>query len=243
VFEDQHQVVNGVSWHLAAAMSNWLHNDKINERWAFETGAYDIVGIGPSDFGDWVPPARHEPGARFWIPSIDEFSKAAYFDPNRYGPGQGGYWQQPDRGDEGLVVGYPGDGGETMGEPLSYQDGWSSTWPVGQYPDVRSHYGVLDVLGTRAQWLETTLPGAPQWDEWKLTMGSSSANSQLPFNTQLGHYSLGLVQSPIGLRLATVIPGAPTVGVLVCFLGVVLRRRSYESDKYCGFDGIVGSDR
>lgn len=30
-----------MSWEYAARYVNWLHNDKINEEWAFETGVYD----------------------------------------------------------------------------------------------------------------------------------------------------------------------------------------------------------
>src|SRR5690606_23240620 len=98
-----------------ARYCNWLHNGKVNEQWAFDTGAYDASTFGRDENGDFTDDYTPLPGARFWIPSVDEWLKAVYYDPDRHGPGEGGWWLFPDSSDDPLVIGYPEDGGETNG--------------------------------------------------------------------------------------------------------------------------------
>ncbi|MGH7242687.1 MAG: SUMF1/EgtB/PvdO family nonheme iron enzyme [Phycisphaerales bacterium] len=78
-----------VGWRYAAMYCNWLCNDKRTDLAAFQSGAYDVSTFGKvgNVFTDQIV---HSPGAKFWIPSLDEWIKAAYWDPNRNGPGQGG---------------------------------------------------------------------------------------------------------------------------------------------------------
>ncbi len=83
--------VGGISWRTAAMYCNWLNNNKSSDVQAFMNGAYDVstfsdLGTGFSD------QLTHNAGARYWIPTWDEYIKAAHFDPNRNGPGQAGYW-------------------------------------------------------------------------------------------------------------------------------------------------------
>ena len=42
-----------------------------------------------------------------WIPTQDEWMKAAHYDPNRYGAGQGGWWLYSHRSDVAPVPGVP----------------------------------------------------------------------------------------------------------------------------------------
>jgi hypothetical protein len=67
-----------------ALMANWLHNG------APVTGEASAADFQSGAYGDWTNPVRSE-GADFWIPSRDEWVKAAYWDPNRHGRNQGGY--------------------------------------------------------------------------------------------------------------------------------------------------------
>jgi len=83
-----------VGWTYAARFANWLHNDKATEPWAFETGAYDTSTYqeGPDGSPPTDPQFTASPGARFRLPTPDEWIKAVYWDPNKNGPGEGGYW-------------------------------------------------------------------------------------------------------------------------------------------------------
>jgi formylglycine-generating enzyme len=70
-----------VSWFSAARFANWLHNGL--GKGSTETGAYTI-SLGAA--------ALRNAGATVWIPSENDWYKAAYYDPT---PGAGGgdnYW-------------------------------------------------------------------------------------------------------------------------------------------------------
>ncbi|MCA9236770.1 MAG: SUMF1/EgtB/PvdO family nonheme iron enzyme, partial [Planctomycetales bacterium] len=72
----EHHPVAFVSWYDAIRFVNWLHNGQGNGD--TDTGAYTLLGGTP------VPSNRfgvtRNPGARFWLPSEDEWYKAAFHD-------------------------------------------------------------------------------------------------------------------------------------------------------------------
>jgi hypothetical protein len=215
-----------ISWEMAARVCNWLQNGQVNERWAFETGVYDTSTFrqGPDGYEHQLEPA---PGARYWIPSQDEWVKAAHYDPNRYGQGDGGYWMYPDQGNEPLIVGLPDEGGETIGDlnwNIPGNFGWRA-WDVLQYSEVRSYYGLMDVSGTTPDWTSTarSLLGGLMVVE-----GSMAGDAITEFNDRL-EYGPGaeLVGNDGGLRIASIVPAPGGLGVVV--LGIVClnsRRRS-----------------
>ncbi len=99
--------VGNISWRMAAMYCNWLCNDKSNDRAAFLNGAYDVSTFYYT--GDvFHDQFTHNPGAAYWIPTWDEWLKAAHYDPNRNGLGQGGWWTYADMSDDPLVYGPPG---------------------------------------------------------------------------------------------------------------------------------------
>jgi hypothetical protein len=102
-----------VSWRNMARYCNWLHNDKSTEAWAFESGAYDTSTFTQNPDGTFNDAATHLAGAKYWIPTTDEWAKAAWYDPNRYGVGQEGYWTYIGGSNELLRSGLPWKGGQT----------------------------------------------------------------------------------------------------------------------------------
>ena len=74
--------VNFVTWFCAARYCNWLHNNKGST----ETGAYTLNGALSSAS---AIPANS--GAMFRLPVLNEWHKAAFYDP-RKNNGAGGYW-------------------------------------------------------------------------------------------------------------------------------------------------------
>ena len=93
-----------------------------------------------------------EPGARFFLLNQDEWTKAVYYDPDRFGEGQGGYWRYPDGSDTPLIPGAPGVG-QTSG-------GWDYVAAGATHPDVGAYgvetpWGLLDASGGVREWLET----------------------------------------------------------------------------------------
>lgn len=67
-----------LTWFDVARYCNWLHNNKKSgypDASTTEDGAYSLYGTTTSIISK-------NPGAKFWIPSDDEWYKAAYYNPN-----------------------------------------------------------------------------------------------------------------------------------------------------------------
>lgn len=206
-----------VSWHYAARFVNWLHNGKAAEPWAFESGAYDTSTFVLGPDGTFHDQLTRSPGATFWIPSRDEWVKGMHFDPDRYGDGEAGYWTYPNGSDTPLVPGLPQDGGQTSAGLPPLLD-----FPVGQYPDVQSPWGLLDGSGGWSEWLETPYAIG---DGARLLAGSRTGEIQYEFFDRLDTWGSAGASGPSGsIRLASVIP-SPGCGLFLS-LALYMRRRS-----------------
>lgn len=154
--------VQGISWRTAAMYVNWLHNDKAASVEALSDGAYDISTFGTNPDGTFTDQPTHHPDAKFWIPTLDEWLKAAHYDPDKNGPGQSGWWDYATTSDTAPVPGPPGIG-ETSGDRFDWQteNGPLPAWyiPLGAYPDVTSPWGLLDTSGGASEWLEDVYEG------------------------------------------------------------------------------------
>ncbi len=214
------------SWHMAARICNWYHNDKANAAWAFETGAYDTSTFVQLPDGSRLDQLTRSPDARFWIPSVDEWIKAAYYDPNRYGRGIEGYWQQPNGTNTTLISDYPQNGGQTnAGSGVDL----FSLMPVGQYSSTQSPWGVLDLSGGMIEWLED--PVDVLYSRDRQHAGSFQGQSLYMFRDPIDLVLRGGARAEdqaLGIRLATIIPSPSTLIAcgLIGFSMKVRRRRS-----------------
>ena len=75
-----------INWTSGARFVNWLANGQGSG--STESGVYDMAVFTGNSFA--TPPARAN-GATVFLPSEDEYYKAAYYDPTK--SGTGGYWQ------------------------------------------------------------------------------------------------------------------------------------------------------
>lgn len=148
-----HRPIVCVSWASAARFCNWLHNGQGNG--STETGAYALNGVRDRR----VP---REKDARFFLPTEDEWYKAAYYDAARAGSGSP-YWKFGTRSDDSPTVwkslkaarwnaeslelanianwGWPGGGGDTLA-------------PVDLFPNATSGYGCHCMSGNVSEWVE-----------------------------------------------------------------------------------------
>jgi len=154
-----HQMFSGtqrfpteVPFSTMARYVNWLHNDKTREAWAFEDGAYDMSTFTANPDGTRNDQLTHHPGARFWIPTYDEIIKSFYYDPNRDGPNQGGYWLFPNSSNEPLISGAPGIGTTNAGTAGEFGFAYLN---AGSYPDTKTPWGLLDASGGESEMTET----------------------------------------------------------------------------------------
>lgn len=135
-----------VSFLDAMRFVNWLHNGQGKSD--TETGAYDIAKHGGL--------ARHEPGAKVWIPTEDEWYKAAYHQPEAKGGPPGGYWLYPVRTNEKPRTPAAGD---AMANAANFSRSYLDAWPVGSYPNAASFYGTFDQGGNAWEWNEAIVFG------------------------------------------------------------------------------------
>ena len=216
----------GVTWRYAARYCNWLNNDMRLTRDAFANGAYDTSTFTFQP-NSWVfnDQRTRSPGARFWIPSESEWVKAAYFDPNRFGPGKPGYWRYPNGQDTPLVGGFPGQPGAQSSGPLEYTGGTAFDIPVGSYPTVNHPWGLLDVSGGAAEWTEGIDPEVPL----RIVRGSGTGSGffaawwdDINFSQAAGPNGHGP-----GFRIATVVPAPASalVFLTISSWGVGRRKR------------------
>ena len=213
--------VAGISWRAAAVYCNWLHNGKEVSIHALSSGAYDVSTFGENpDTGRFTDQDRRSPGARYWIPSLDEWLKAVHYDPNRFGPDQGGYWTYPNSSDTKPVAGVPGVG-ETNADLIDQIGDAAWGIPVGSYPQTQTPWGLLD------DWL---FPGKP-FD--RLIDGASVDVSFSDFE-QLDPDRVGRAEAARlpgfsslvgGLRIASAVP-APSNVIVMAGFGLLVRNRS-----------------
>lgn len=220
----------GVSWRMAALYSNWLHNAKTTEWESLLSGAYDTATWGQDPTtGSFTDSLTHQAGARFWIPTLDEWGKAAFYDSNRFGQSQGGWWDRPYGSNEIPVTGYPNDPGAqtSTGIPLTPFFGTAvSEIPLWAY-SFMSPWGLFDTAGATEEVVsEYPNPNNAAHDS-VLTLGSfagspaddsGAAESYRRVATQVfaGGQTAFLGGYPAsGLRIAAAIPAPASIGVFL----------------------------
>ena len=144
--------VNYVSFWDAARFANWLHNGQptgAQNASTTEDGAYLINGYNGS-LGQSI---QRKPGAKWFIPSEDEWYKAAY----HKGHGtNAGYYDYPTSSDTapGRDLSDPsGNNANYYGSPYPLDNGKSTTI-VGQFRNSASPYGTFDQGGNVGEWNE-----------------------------------------------------------------------------------------
>lgn len=217
--------VGNVSWRGAATYCNWLHNGKAMTQEAFLDGAYDTSTFGQETF--FTDQSRRSPDARFWIPDLDEWMKAAHWDPNRYGPGEGGWWEYSNSSDSAPIAGIPGVG-ETNADLYDKigQNAWQI--PVGAYPETQSPWGLLDLSGGASEWTESWLYGVPEVrivdgtsiDDFDNTFFNPDRIGNAHIAATPDQYGLGS-----GLRLASAVPAPSGATLLAATLMIAGTRR------------------
>jgi formylglycine-generating enzyme required for sulfatase activity len=157
------RAVGGITWRTAAIYCNWLHNGKGTSRDALLSGAYDVSTFsGGFGFTDQL---TRSAGARFFIPSLDEWMKAAHYDPTKANPDgtTGGWWNFANGRDDRAPI-YGPAGFTRDGQPTEANAAWNN-WtpqvnpfsiPLGAY-NVTSPWGLYDTSGAGAEWTEEYL--------------------------------------------------------------------------------------
>lgn len=199
--------VNYVSFFDAMRFTNWLHNGQGSGD--TESGAYTI--------GNGTNEAR-SPNALYWVPSEDEWYKAAY---HKNDGVTGNYFRLPASSDvtlsNALVDPDPGNSANfnySIGGPYYLTE-------VGDFENSESPYGTFDQGGNVQEWNQAVINGG------RGRRGASFvSSSDTPMQSSSRFSSFVALESlDLGFRVATVPePSTMLMGTLAA-VGFLLRRR------------------
>ena len=214
-----------VSWFDAARVSNWLMNGALSTS-STETGAYTLSGTSTA-------PAVNS-GATFYLPTEDQWYKAAYY---KGGGTNAGYWNyatQNDSAPTAVTAGETGIGsaGNTdnfanYNAAASWNGGTGNVTTVGTNGGA-SAYGAFDMSGNINEWNDLTgAAGSSRgrrggdWNGNASSLSSSTMNSNDPSGETNGR----------GFRLASPVavpePSTWVMGLagIACAASEAVRRR------------------
>jgi len=226
--------VNWVSWFDAARVANWLVNGATSSS-STETGAYTLLG---ATSGNAV---AVNPGATFYIPTEDQWYKAAYY---KGGSTDAGYWDYATQSNDtptkvtadAMGNGRSSSGGDlhSQGNYANYHFGADWNSQDGNVTSVGTNggpsaYGTFDMSGNIIEWNDLTGAAGSsrglRGGDWKDPAVYLSSSSD-------GHIDSWYYSNGIGFRLAAVpelgIPEPSSLSLLLASGAVLMagRRRN-----------------
>jgi len=158
------QPAANISWYEAAAYVNWLNTSQGYRpayNLTFTNGAWSMAlwPISPDTNGNvaWTLGGTNlfrNARCHYFLPSENEWYKAAYYDPNKNG-GSGGYWLYPTGSDTAPTPVASGTAAATAVYNQPWETGPASVFQAGGLSD----YGTMGQIGNVWQWEENAYTG------------------------------------------------------------------------------------
>lgn len=214
-----------VSWFDAARFCNWLQNGQVSGLQTASTtedGAYTLNGA-VSGAG-----ITRNVGATIWIPSEDEWYKAAYYDPAKNG-GAGGYWLYANGSDLSgdNTVGNIGSSNFYDGDYVGFP-GMSLTEAGAYGTGSQSAYGTNDQGGNVFEWNDGVIGTSRglRGGSWDYTDFYLRADSRSDFEPTEESHNVGFRVAGNGASAIMLVP-EPDAAALIGAAGflLLLRRR------------------
>jgi formylglycine-generating enzyme required for sulfatase activity len=169
----ENRPISFITGASAMRYANWLHNGG--------TPASDTES-GVYTFTDELTAGGRDPNALYFLPTVNEYYKAAYYDPTK---GGSSYWLFAVRADcesnsictNGIVAEVPPGGPHSANYNNIAPDGVNGTTDVGAYTAASSYYGTFDQSGNQWEWTEP-LPGATSTRRMGGSQGNAAARLQ-----------------------------------------------------------------
>jgi formylglycine-generating enzyme required for sulfatase activity len=152
----ENRPVNMVSWASAARFCNWLTNNQptgAQGSATTESGSYFLNGATTDQV---LVTITRSANARYVLPTINEWHKAAYYDPEK--PGGAGYWDYSTMSDSLPSNMLSGSGNNNANYYNGgYTDPVHYLTDVGAFTASPSAYGTFDQGGNVWQWTENVV--------------------------------------------------------------------------------------
>jgi formylglycine-generating enzyme required for sulfatase activity len=212
-----------VSWFDAARVANWLHNGATSTS-SMETGAYNLNNETSGSAFALIA------GAKFYIPSENQWYKAAYY---KGGSTNAGYWKygtQSDSDPTQVSANGTGDGSAgNSGNFANYNSGGDWNSQNGNVTTVGTNggpsaYGAFDMTGNVGEWNDLDRTSSTRgnrggdWNNGIVNQTSSSSSTS----------SAGGESNRHGFRLASEHvpePSMMVIGTLFGLGGLAAKRR------------------
>ena len=209
--DSSNRPITHVSWFDAARFANWMTNGQGSG--STEDGAYTLNG---ATTGNAV---AVNPGAAFYIPTENQWYKAAYYDPT-LNSGAGGYYAYATQSDTapGNTIGstanqanYFTGAGYSVTQSSSYDSNQNYLTDVGAFSGSGSFYGTFDQSGNVRQWND--LDGLASSGSSRGVRGGSWNNSNPLYLSSSDSVSGDPSDegNDIGFRLASPVSGPSSV--------------------------------
>ena len=189
------------SWFDAARFANWVNNGAINGA-STETGAYTLNGA-TNGVGFTV-----NPGATWFLPSQDQWYKAAYY---RGGETNAGYWDYPTQSDSApgnTIGGATNQANSKLGGVYSVTQSASLSFTqnyltdAGVFSNSASAYGTFDQGGNVIEWNDAVIGSSRElrggnWIDENVFLASSASSSFDPsFESIITGFRVATVPEP-----------------------------------------------
>ncbi len=220
--------VNFVSFWDACRFANWLQNGQptgLQDASTTEDGAYTLNGY----LGDDGRNITRNPGVQFFLPSYDEWYKAAFY---KSGGKNAGYWMYPTQSNNWpiseLPPGHAGAANWTS-QSIRCLDHVYHTTEVGAYVNSPGPYGTFDQAGNVWERNETVTDTWPNIAYRGVCGGSYYQDNVDSMSIYYGQNGVSLEASNYGFRIAS-IPEPSTVTLLtIGFIGLMFGRLRREN--------------
>ena len=210
----ENRPITYVSWFDAARFCNWMQNGQGNG--STETGAYTLGGAMSGIYS-------RNAGATVWIPSEDEWYKAAYYDATK--GGTGGYWPYPTQSATlgGNTIGVANSANYYDGDYAVYTGSGAGTWgitEVGAYgANSDSFYGTNDQGGNVWEWNDAVIGSSRGLCGGSWSFGDIFLASSFRFDVDPSYEDFY-----VGFRVASV-PEPSCVVLTILASGMLVTRR------------------
>jgi formylglycine-generating enzyme required for sulfatase activity len=189
---------NFINWYDAVRFANWLNNGQGNGD--TESGAYALLGGTPTP-SNGLSITRNA-GATVFLPSENEWYKAAYYD-----PGTSSYFQYP----TSSYAAPTASGPTGLANHANYNNAVGNLTDVGAYTGTTSPYGAFDMGGNVFQWNEAIINGVGRGIRGGAFV--FDATYMVSSSPRFNDYPTDDAQNYLGFRVASIVPEPSSIAL------------------------------